>query len=107
MIYILFSNYVAFSAPLLDLQGFQGRNRYIWTWRNCFCYPFQRKTLMLDVKLRNTYTTNVKTSYVLLSYNMIWMRDLAAFQPSPGRIFHVESGFADKNARCLRPKAKI
>ena len=34
-----------------------------------------------------------------LDHFLTWMPDLAAFKPSPGRIFHVESEFAVKNAR--------
>ena len=47
-----------YSAPLLYLLGFQGRSRYIWTWRSCFCYPFQRKTAILDENIRKTYPIN-------------------------------------------------
>ena len=36
---------------------------------------------------------------------LTWIPDLGAVRPPPGRIFHVESQLAVKNARCQRPEA--
>ena len=43
------------SLPIKGFWWFQGMKRYIWTWRSCFCYPFPRKTLILDENMRKTY----------------------------------------------------
>ena len=90
--------FLVLSLKLEDLSRFRGTNRYIWTWRSCFCYPFLRKTLILEVNSRKKLPYNKKIHKDC--HSLTWMPDLAAFQPSPGRIFHVESEFAVKNARC-------
>ena len=61
--------FLVLSLKSVDFCGFQGMNRQSWTWRSCLCNQFQRKTLILDKKVRKTYPTQIpKIIYVYMFY---------------------------------------
>ena len=61
-LFIFFADmfFLFLSLKLVDLARFQGTNRYIWTWRSCFCYPFLRKMLILDEEIRISNSEKIR-----------------------------------------------